>query len=55
MIIAKSREVALPENDFLLIQPSGNPVLGHESSKALKKVMRGYQPIWRIRSRMSPL
>ncbi len=33
----------------------GNAVYRLESSKVLNNVMRDYQPIWRIRSRMSPL
>jgi hypothetical protein len=33
----------------------GDSVYRYESSKILNKVMRGYQPIWRIRSWMSPL
>jgi hypothetical protein len=36
-------------------QLSGDAVYRHESSKVLNNVMRDYQPIWRIRSRMSPL
>jgi hypothetical protein len=31
------------------------PFIAYESSKVLNNVMRDYQPIWRIRSRMSPL
>jgi hypothetical protein len=27
----------------------------HEPAKVLSDMMRDYQPIWRIRSRMSPL
>jgi hypothetical protein len=34
---------------------SGDAVYRCESSKVLNNVMRNYQPIWRIRSRMSPL
>ena len=30
-------------------------LIEYESPKALKNKVRGYQPIWRIRSRMSPL
>jgi hypothetical protein len=34
---------------------SGDVVYRYESSKVLNNVLRDYQPIWRIRSRMSPL
>src|SRR5579859_5207893 len=36
-------------------QLSSDAVYRYESSKVLINVMRDYQPIWRIRSRMSPL
>jgi hypothetical protein len=34
---------------------SGDAIYRYESSKVLNHVMRDYQPIWRIRSWMSPL
>lgn len=37
------------------IRLSDDPVYRYESSNVFKTVMRDHQPIWRIRSRMSPL
>jgi hypothetical protein len=37
------------------LEMSDDAVYSHESSKVLSDVLRDYQPIWRILSRMSPL